>query len=67
MKNCYFGMETFGIKIPVKKLFSKDGESALKILNKTTVRKGNRFESGLLWRSDDFTLLDNMLWFLKSI
>lgn len=48
----YFGLETFGIRTSVKPLITKKYQRALDILDKTTKRRGERFESGLLWREN---------------
>ncbi|XP_073814583.1 uncharacterized protein, partial [Musca autumnalis] len=48
----YFGLETFGVRLPTEPLLSNDDRRALDILEKTTRRVGERYESGLLWRGD---------------
>ncbi|XP_075163102.1 uncharacterized protein LOC142235727 [Haematobia irritans] len=53
MMRDYFGQETFGIKTPVKPLVSRDNQRALDILNLSTRKYGDRFETGLLWRNDN--------------
>ena len=52
----YFTTENFGVKTPGRILESDDDARANKILNETTVRLGNRFQTGLLWKSDDVEL-----------
>ena len=54
MKN-YFDMETLGVKLDAKKIISKAEERAMNILKQTTVRIGERYESGMLWR-DNFSI-----------
>ncbi|XP_058448925.1 uncharacterized protein LOC131428882 [Malaya genurostris] len=49
----YFAVENTGIAIPIEKLESKEENRARRILTETTRRTGNRFETGLLWRSDE--------------
>ncbi|XP_058456916.1 uncharacterized protein LOC131434269 [Malaya genurostris] len=49
----YFAIENTGIAIPIEKLESKEDNRARRILTETTRRTGNRFETGLLWRSDE--------------
>lgn len=47
----YFGIETFGMR-HCEPVLSANDQRALDILNETTKRNGDRFESGMLWRSD---------------
>lgn len=47
----YFALEDSGAKSEVIN-YSKDEERALCILEQTTVRIGNRFETGPLWRTE---------------
>lgn len=46
----YFAMENLGVKIPEKMLESKEVQRANKILETTTVKKGERYTTGLLWK-----------------
>ena len=52
MMRSYFDMETLGVKLEAEKIIFKVEERALSILNETTVKKGNRYESGILWRDN---------------
>lgn len=55
----YFTTENFGVKAPVAIIESKSDERARQILEETTKRIGNRFETGLLWCKDDVQLPDS--------
>lgn len=48
----YFAMEDAGVKPPVV-LESEDDKRARKIMEQTTIRVGEKFETGLLWKYDD--------------
>ena len=48
-----FKTENFGVMIPKKKLISETEERALRILEETTIRVGDRWETGLLWKNDN--------------
>lgn len=63
----YFGLETFGVRTPVKTLISKEDQRALEILNSTTKRCGKRFESGLLWRENFMSFPDSYEMALKRL
>ena len=71
MKN-YFDLETLGVKADVKKVISSADERALSILEKTTVRKGERYESGMLWKDnlpdfpDSFQMALNRLYTVEK-
>lgn len=43
-----------------RNLESDDDRRALDILEKTTIRKGDRFETGLLWRTDHLSFPDSL-------
>ena len=51
--------ESFGVKVPDKERESDDIERARKIFEATTRKVGSRFETGLLWRLDSFSLPPN--------
>jgi len=51
-----FKTESFGVNPPKKTLMSVENEKALQILEKTTHRTGNKWETGLLWRTDPSVL-----------
>jgi len=51
-----FRTENFGVVPPRKPLVSMEEERAQKILESTTRKIGNRWETGLLWKSDDITM-----------
>lgn len=55
----YFSTDDFGVKIPANLIESDDAMRARRILDDTTRRVGRRFETGLLWRSDNVVLPDN--------
>lgn len=48
--------ESFGVKRPEQILESNDDARARRILQSTTVSVGNRYQTGLLWRTDDVNL-----------
>lgn len=54
----YFETESFGI-VPAKPVLSLEDLRALDIMEKTTRRIGERFESGLLWSQDKIDFPDN--------
>jgi hypothetical protein len=51
----YFTIESLGVKT-VENRRSKEDIRALKIMEKTTRRVGERWETGLLWKEDDIKL-----------
>ncbi|XP_055623316.1 uncharacterized protein LOC129766743 [Toxorhynchites rutilus septentrionalis] len=61
----YFMVDSLGITGSSKQILSKDEERALKILSDETRLKGNRYETGLLWRYDQVRLPDNKAMALK--
>lgn len=63
----FFSIESIGIAGPSKSLPSKDEERAMNILSTETRLVGNRFETGLLWRYDQFQLPDNKGMALKRL
>ncbi|XP_065074988.1 uncharacterized protein LOC135698779 [Ochlerotatus camptorhynchus] len=63
----YFSIDSLGISGSSKPLVSKDEERALKILSTETHLKGNRYETGLLWRYDKVQLPDNRAMALKRL
>lgn len=52
----FFTTEEFGVKLPDKPIESNENIRARALLTSTTRRIGERFETGLLWRSDDIQL-----------
>lgn len=56
----YHATECFGVMAPVRTLESDEDARARALLASTTVRVGERFQTGLLWRSDDEQLPDSM-------
>ena len=51
-----FKTDSFGVKISSTKVRSREEDRAEKLLKSTTRRVGNRWETGLLWRTPDITL-----------
>ncbi|XP_035774267.1 uncharacterized protein LOC118457066 [Anopheles albimanus] len=65
MRRCFTALEdTFK---PKEKLLSSENERALAILRSSTRVNGDRFETALLWRSDDVTLPSNREMALKLL
>lgn len=55
----HFTVENFGVVANSINLDSKENEKATKMLEELTVRKGNRFETGLLWKNEVYQLPDS--------
>ncbi|KAI5630913.1 hypothetical protein NE865_16373 [Phthorimaea operculella] len=55
----YFRVDSLGVKHNDHNKFSPDEQRALNILDTKSIKIGNKWETGLLWRSDDVTLPDN--------
>lgn len=55
----HFTTEDFGVKAPSEPILSDADKRAYSILESTTKRLGNRFETGLLWKRDDIFLPDS--------
>ncbi|XP_055522480.1 uncharacterized protein LOC129716671 [Wyeomyia smithii] len=55
----YFSMDSLGIVRNTEPLLSKEDERATQLLQSRTHRKGNRYETGLLWRRDGIELPDS--------
>ncbi|XP_058840292.1 uncharacterized protein LOC131695786 [Topomyia yanbarensis] len=55
----YFSLEGIGITKPEKPLLSSADQRASNLLREYTHRKGDRYESGLLWWYDDIRLPDS--------
>lgn len=56
MTKKFFSTEEFGVKIPNKPLESLEDARSLEIMSNTTKQIGNRYETGLLWKFDNFKL-----------
>ncbi|XP_062558096.1 uncharacterized protein LOC134222969 [Armigeres subalbatus] len=54
----YFALEDVGAKAEIT-IYSRQEERAMRILEQTTVRLGNRFETGLLWKHDHIEFPDS--------
>lgn len=52
----FFSLESFGVKISDRVAGSKELIRAHDILESSTIKKGNSYETGLLWRKDGITL-----------
>lgn len=63
----FFSLENFGIRALTNSVESKDIQRAIKIMEETTVRKTNRFETGLLWKFDDINLPNNWSMAMKRL
>ncbi|XP_036347760.1 uncharacterized protein LOC118757126 [Rhagoletis pomonella] len=55
----YFTTENFGVAVPAKVIESKDVVRAKRILRETIKRIGDKYECGLLWRSDEIHMPDS--------
>ncbi|XP_058811204.1 uncharacterized protein LOC131676095 [Topomyia yanbarensis] len=55
----YFSLDAMGIISPAKSLLSADDQRAHHLLDTLTERKGQRYESGLLWKYDNARLPDS--------
>lgn len=55
----YFLFDSLGVRVGNNRRFSKDELRALDILDKKSNKLEERWETGLLWRSDDVVLPDN--------
>ncbi|CAG7786114.1 unnamed protein product, partial [Allacma fusca] len=51
-----FSTENFDVKVVKKTLRSKQDQRAVEMMERTTRRMGNQFETGLLWRDDNLIL-----------
>lgn len=54
----YFSLESLGVR-PSKVLLSNDNHRALDIMQRTTKRIDDKFETGLIWKSDDIIFPQN--------
>ncbi|XP_037042681.1 uncharacterized protein LOC119079015 [Bradysia coprophila] len=63
----YFTMEHLGIRIPENRLESPELQRARNILDATTVKKGDRYETGLLWKQDEINLPESYNMALKRL
>lgn len=64
----YFSVENFGVQANSKiNLESKDNERALEMLNRLSRKKNGRFETGLLWKSNNVVLPDSYPMALKRL
>lgn len=52
----YFSLDSLGVTKQTQLLLSKDDERANKLLNSLTRIVGNRYETGLLWKYENFNL-----------
>lgn len=55
----HFTIENFGVSINSTNMESKENQKALEMLKQFTVRKGDRFETRLLWKNDAYSLPDS--------
>ncbi|XP_058448820.1 uncharacterized protein LOC131428794 [Malaya genurostris] len=52
----YFSLDSIGVAVPSKLILSKEDERVVKLLTSLTQFKGSRYETGLLWKYDNFHL-----------
>ncbi|XP_065076509.1 uncharacterized protein LOC135700047 [Ochlerotatus camptorhynchus] len=55
----YFAIDSLGVAQPRRALLSAEDERAKSLLESRTVFKGDRYETGLLWRYDNIRLPDS--------
>ncbi|XP_058817640.1 uncharacterized protein LOC131680940 [Topomyia yanbarensis] len=55
----FFSLDSLGIMQPSKSVTSSEDERALTMMRALTVQKGNRYQTGLLWKFDDVRLPNN--------
>lgn len=55
----FYALDSYGVTKPSDIMESSDDRRAREILSATTVRKGMHFETGLLWRFNDFKFPDS--------
>lgn len=63
----FFSLENFGVKVSNVAMESTDIIRARKLLDSTIVKRGDRFESALLWRKEDIQLPNNLSMALKRL
>ncbi|XP_062565178.1 uncharacterized protein LOC134227602 [Armigeres subalbatus] len=63
----YFSLESIGVLNLKKELLSKDDDRAIHILESQTKLKGNRYETGLLWKYEDVRLPNNKQMAMKRL
>ncbi|XP_062706189.1 uncharacterized protein LOC134287695 [Aedes albopictus] len=63
----YFAIDSLGVAQPKKQLLSVEEEQAQSLLETRTVLKGNRYETGLLWRYDNVRLPDSFPMALRRL
>ncbi|XP_062537886.1 uncharacterized protein LOC134206213 [Armigeres subalbatus] len=63
----YFSLESIGVLNLDKKLLSKEDDRAIHILESQTKLKGNRYETGLLWKYEDVRLPNNEQMAMKRL
>ena len=62
-----FSTEFFGVNVPRQSLRSKADDRAFTIMSETTTRIGDRFQTGLLWKSDGVALPESKKMALKRL
>lgn len=63
----HFTTEDFGVKLPHAAIESDDVNRARQLLTNTTRRVGERFETGLLWKTDEVILPDSYAMALQRL
>ncbi|XP_062713668.1 uncharacterized protein LOC134290526 [Aedes albopictus] len=63
----YFTVDSLGVAHPKKRLLSTEEERAQTLLETRTTLKGNRYETGLLWRYDNVRLPDSFPMALRRL
>lgn len=56
----FFSTENFGVKATTAIIESVDNSRAKDLLESTTILLGDRYETGLLWKYNDFSLPDSL-------
>lgn len=63
----YSSVDSFGVSASAKCPESKEIEKAKRIMEDTTIRRDGRFETGLLWRYDNFQVPDSFSMAIKRL
>ncbi|CAG7785078.1 unnamed protein product, partial [Allacma fusca] len=62
-----FSTEAFGVEIPEQTRHSRDDARSLKLLENTTKKIGDRYQTGLLWKSDNIVMPESRFAALRRL